>query len=72
MGSNEIEKFAYVLDLEDDVLILTSDERIQAPNVMFLMVEHEAIECRVYETNGLEDMQKWNFVTMYTGIMSSL
>lgn len=64
-------KFGYVLDLGEDALVLTSPKQAEAPQIMFLMIEHGAIGCSVYETNLSDDMEAWKLVTTFGGVMTS-
>lgn len=66
-----VNKFAYVLDLDKDLLVLTSKKRLNVPDIMFLMIEHGALGCVVYDTNFSEDMETWRLITTYGGVMTS-
>ena len=63
-----IDKFAYVLDLENDVEIFTAEKIADAPKVMLLMMEHGALGCRVYNTNFKECMSEWKLLTVHGGV----
>lgn len=71
MSREQIGVYGYVLDLERDVLVLTSDDRVSALDVMLLMMKHDALGCRVYETNNCECMSEWKLVTTYGELTSS-
>ena len=71
MNREKIGVYGYVLDLQSDVLVMTSDDRISALDTMILMIKHDALGCRVYETNNSECMTEWKLVTTYGGLTSS-
>lgn len=71
MNREKLGVYGYVLDLERDVLVLTSDDRVSALDAMLLMIKHDALGCRVYETNNSECMTEWKLVTTYGGLTSS-
>lgn len=71
MSRETIYNFGYVLDLENDVVVLTTKEKMSVPDAMFLMLKHGAIDCRVYETNGSDCMEEWKLLTTYCGLMTS-
>ena len=71
MNKEQIGFYGYVLDLQKDVLVLTSDNRVSALDVMILMMKHDALGCRVYETNNSECMTEWKLVTTYGELTSS-
>lgn len=71
MNKEKIGFYGYVLDLQKDVLVLTSDNRVSALDVMILMMKYDALGCRVYETNNSECMTEWKLVTTYGELTSS-
>ena len=48
MNREKLGVYGYVLDLERDVLVLTSDDSVSALDSMLLRIKHYALGCRVY------------------------
>lgn len=68
-----IKKYAYVLhDCEDgEVFCAFTDKKLNAPNVMLLMIEYLASGgCTVYDTK-MSDESNWEKITYFTAPMSS-
>lgn len=71
MNKEKIGFYGYVLDLQKDFLVFTSDDMVSSLDVMILMMKHDALGCRVYETNNSECMTEWKLVTTYGELTSS-
>lgn len=56
----------YILNMGEgkEDLVFISENKLLTPDVMVLMMEHKAEYCKIYKTNGHDDMEHWEVVSI--------
>lgn len=67
-----ISKYVYIIRVfGGDDTVYSSKYKLPVPDLMLLMMKHNADMCELYQSNYNEDKKQWKLLSMFGGVEST-